>query len=323
MMKVRKVIKFGNNSFVVTMPKPWIDKNNIKKGDIVYVNENGHNELVLAPHSAPDQKVKLRQITINIDSKDMDDIKREINTAYINNYHVIRIEGKNLEKKVRDIRKHLGNLMALEVVEQTNNHIEAKDFLNMRKISIPGTIRKIDAIVRSMITDAKSTFEHDSYENILIRDDDVNRLVSLVVRVSRYALKKPYLVNDIGLTPFDFYRYLIVADALEKIGDETKRISRYLRKTSLSRDEQESFMQIYSKIENFYQNVLECFYTNDAATALKLASTDRKIREECDSFLYKYHQNEFMPIVAEKLKSMGYLIHTIGREVYQGEPNDS
>lgn len=320
-MKVRKLIKFGNNSFVVSVPKTWVDKNNIQKGDVVYVNENGNNELVLTHHHDVDQKVKLRQITIATDDKDLADIKREINAAYVNNYHIIRIEGATLEKKVREIRKFLSNLMALEVVEQTNNHIEAKDFLNMKKISLPITIKKIDLIVRTMLEDSKRMFESDSYESLLVRDDDVNRLVSLVVRVSRYALKKPHLANDTGLTPFQFYRYLIVADTLEKIGDETKRISKYLRKVNLGKNEQGALVKLYAKLENLYINTMEAFYTNDTTIALQLASEDRKIRTECDGFLIRHQQRDFVPIVTEKLKTMGYLIHTVGREVYQGENN--
>ncbi len=317
-MNVRKIIKFGNNSFVVSVPKTWIERNNIKKGDTVYFNENGDNELVLTPHVDGNQRVKLREIMISTDGKELPDIKREINAAYVNNCHVIRIEGKHLDKKVRDVRKCLSNLMALEVIEQTNNHIEAKDFLNMKKISIPSTLRKIDIIVRSMLTDAKGMFENDAYESLLVRDDDVNRLVSLVVRVSRYALKKPHLIQDTNLAPFDFYRYLIVADAMEKIADEAKRISRYLRKVDLTKDEQDTFLKILDKVENLYQNTLETFYANDSTTALQLASEDRKIRAECDTFLIKNQQKSFVPIVTEKLKCMGYLIHLVGREVYQG-----
>ncbi len=319
-MKVRKLIKFGKNSFVVSVPKTWVEKNKIQKGDMVYVNENGNNEIVLTHQFDTNQKVKLRNITINVDNSDLHDIKREINSAYVNNYHVIRIEGKSLEKKVRDVRNILSNLVALEVVEQTNNHIEARDFLNMKKISIHNTIRKIDGIVRSMIVDSKMMFESDAYESLLVRDEDVNRLVSLVVRVSRYALKKPHLVQDTKLSPFDFYRFLTIADCMERIGDETKRISRFLRKVDFTKEQEENFVKIYSRLESIYKNAAEAFYTNDAAAALALAREDRKLQLDCDAFMVKCSAH-YTALLMDKMKRMADLTHIIGREVYQGDFN--
>ena len=321
-MNVRKLIKFGKSSFVVSVPKTWVEKNSIKKGDMVYVNENGNNELVLSHQMDANQKVKLRNVTINVDNSDLRDIQREINSAYVNNCHVIRIEGKTLEKKVREVRKMLSNLIALEVVEQTNNHIEARDFLNMKKISMPGTIRKIDSIVRSMIADSKMMFENDAYESLLVRDDDVNRLVSLVVRVSRYALKKPHLVQDAKLSPFEFYRFLTIADCMERIGDETKRISRFLRKVDLTKEQQENFVKIYSRLESIYKGAAEAFYTNDVATALALAREDRKLQLDCDAFMIK-HPVHYSALIMDKMKRMADLVHMIGREVYQGDINDN
>ena len=49
--------------------------------------------------------------------------------------------------------------MALEVVEHNSNHIVAKDFLNMKKISLFQTIKKIDSVVRGMLVDSQKIFE--------------------------------------------------------------------------------------------------------------------------------------------------------------------
>ena len=47
-MEYRKLISFGKNSYVVSLPKNWVRQNKLKKGDLVYIEENVSN-LVLQP----------------------------------------------------------------------------------------------------------------------------------------------------------------------------------------------------------------------------------------------------------------------------------
>ncbi len=316
-MEYRKLIKFGNSSFVISLPKGWMEKNNLNKGDLVYVTENGNNELMLSAQNNNEQRVKLQEVTINIDGKSFNDIKREIVSSYIKNVHLINIEGKNLDKKVREIREYMGNLMALEIIEHNGNRIVAKDFLNMKKISLFQTIKKIDSTVDGMLQDSQKIFHTDCYQSLMVRDEDVNRMVNMVLRVGRYALRKPHLVQSAGVTPFDFFRYLQVADLLERIADEAKRISRYLRKSEMDDNLKQSIISLYSDICMQYRNVMEAFYANDSQKALEYASNDQALREKCDALAIDKEKCEYACVIAEKLKTINYCIHSIGREVYQ------
>ena len=47
-MEYRKLMAFGNSSFIVSVPKAWVEKNRLKKGDVLMV-EQKPNELILAP----------------------------------------------------------------------------------------------------------------------------------------------------------------------------------------------------------------------------------------------------------------------------------
>ncbi len=316
-MEYRKLIKFGNSSYVLSLPKAWVQKNNLSKGDLIYLNENGNNELMLSATNGADQRVKLQEVTIDIDGKSFLDIKREIVSAYIRNMHVINIEGKNLDKKVREIREFMSNLMALEVVEHNSDRIVAKDFLNMKKISLFQTIKKIDAVVRGMMQDSQKIFETDTYQSLMVRDEDVNRLVNMVLRVSRYALRKPSLIQSAGLTPFDFFKYLQVADALERIADEAKRLSRYLRKLEVDENTKKGILSRYHDLCQQYELVMDAFYANDIQKALVCASQDQGLRERCDVLASNYDVSQYMCTIAEKFKTMDYCIHSIGREIYQ------
>ncbi len=294
-----------------------MEKNSLKKGDLVYFTNNGDNELIISAKNNDNVRVKLQEITITTDAKSQKDVNREIISAYLKNFHQITVVGSNLDKKVRDIRKCINNLVGLEIIEHTKDRIVAKDILNMKKISVLGTLKKIDAIVREMIEDSKHTLSRDAYDSILVRDEDVNRLTNLVFRISRYVLKKPHLLHSTGLTPFDFFKYFQVADNLEKIGDETKRLSRFLRKMEVAGDIHDELVTIYQRIHDSYTQAMECFYAHDVKAATERATRDAAIREACDTFMMKHKDIPLMDAVVEKLKQMHYHIHSIGREVYQ------
>ena len=68
-METRKLIKFGGSSHIIAIPNAWIKKNSLGKGDTIYIEENGNNELILHP-SIKEQKqaeyVLLGIVVLNI-----------------------------------------------------------------------------------------------------------------------------------------------------------------------------------------------------------------------------------------------------------------
>ena len=134
----RRIIKFGDSSHVISLPKKWIDKNNLKKGDLVVCNEET-NELRILPHIA-DFKQNAKEITITLTENDKGRVKHKISSAYVNNYGLINIIADDLLIFVQEIRIATSNLMALEIIQQTSKKIVLKDFLDIKEISIIDTI---------------------------------------------------------------------------------------------------------------------------------------------------------------------------------------
>ena len=89
-MNIRKLVKAGIASFTVSLPKEWIEKNKLKKGDSVYIVEKSANELLLSTEMK-EQPKELNEITIVTENKDLETIRREITSAYVNNCNNIII----------------------------------------------------------------------------------------------------------------------------------------------------------------------------------------------------------------------------------------
>lgn len=314
-MDFRKLIKFGDSSYVVSIPKPWIIKNNLNKGDLVYFTHNSKNELILSPEIKK-EKIEQKEITISVDNENMEEIKRRIIAAYINNFHTINLVGNELESKYSEIRNDLHDLMALEIIEQTKNRIVAKDFVNMRKISIPNLIRRIDIITRAMIDDSKATLQKDLYENVYQRDQDVNRITFLIFRAIKYYLNNPVAAEAVKLTPNDLLNYWQIANHLERIADESKRVARFLREVKLNDKEAKKLIEIYSNIENFYLDTMKVYHKEDKEGAYKMTLRKKELIIECNAYFNKHYDKPWVPNIIEKFKAMTDHVHTIVKVIY-------
>ncbi|MBD3354440.1 AbrB/MazE/SpoVT family DNA-binding domain-containing protein [Candidatus Woesearchaeota archaeon] len=314
-MDFRKLISFGKTSFVVSLPKSWVTKNKLKKGDLIALEEK-ENELLLSPKTEK-TKSEPKEIIIDISKLNTDDIKRRIIPAYINNNNTIIVKGDDLEEKAKEVRDILQNLMALEIMEQTANKIVARDLLNMEKISVPGLIKKMDIITRDMIADSKTSFEEDHYENIHHRDEDVNRLQFLVFRAVKCAFDDPKVMKAYSMNSEQLLGIWRLSELIEKVADETKRITKYIQECKLKPSEKKQILELYGKIEKLYVDSMKNYYKGNRENLLNLASEKKKLIKECNELIKKnYGKQGFGNNIIEKLINMIRASHNVGRIIY-------
>lgn len=314
-MEYRKLIKFGNSSHIISLPNNWIRKNKLKKGDLIYFEENGNGEIVLSPE-LKDERQEVKEITVDVTNKDVEEMRREIHSAYINNFNTINISGKDLNKKDLDIRKILNNLMAIEVLEQYENKMIIKDFLDMDKIEINNLVRKIDILIRSMMMDCKNVDSKEKFESIYRRDYNINKLTFLVYRAIKYAINHADILKKYNLDYWKLMNYWQLVDRLERIGDETKRIGKHLKNLNLRDKEFKKLIDLIRGVENFYIGVMNAYNKSDLNLLYKTLKVKDELLKNCDDYFDKYKRKDLVPNIIEKLKDTIDHTRTIGRLMY-------
>ncbi|MBI2666810.1 phosphate uptake regulator PhoU [Candidatus Woesearchaeota archaeon] len=313
-MEYRKLISFGKSSYVVTLPKTWVQQNKLKRGDLVYFDENVDGLLLQPRPESPEEE---KEIVITVDGKTKSQIQREIIPAYINNFKTVTLIGKELKNKAEEIEPIIQNLMALEIMEQTSEKIIARDFLNMKDLSIPNLLRKMDVIVRSMITDCILIFQEDSCENISLRDKDVNRLSYLIYRAVNYGLKNQgFMSKQFKLTANDLLKYYILVMHIEVIGDETRRLARYMRQIKLPKAKQQQFVSLVTRTQECYNETMKAVYTNNVQIAHNISEKKNALIKDCEEFYLENRNITWIAYMVDRLKRMVSTIHKVGRLVY-------
>ena len=315
-MEFRKLISFGKSSFVVSLPKAWVVQQKLKKGDLIAVDEAGPKLILSKQVDATKEEVE-KEITILVDGKTKEHISRETCSAYIRNYRTIKFKGEEAKTKVREIQEITQNMMALEILEQTENCIIAKDFLNMDKVSSEELIRKMDVVTRTMIDEARKVFTDNNYINLNERDKDVNRLYFLLYRSAIYNIENPTrALKNFKLTSIDFMRLHFVAFYIEQIADEARRFARYAHELKLSSKLKLDIEEFVKDVREHYIATMKSTYTQNVKETLRLSEFKVNFDQRLDKFELEVKKNEGLHLAIDRLRRMIIGIHNLGRVIY-------
>jgi len=316
-MHTRKLIGFGRNSFVISLPKEWVERNKLQKGQDVFLIEDTQGlRVVISPQGKPEEK----RITINTEKKEYPFIRTEIITAYLNGNHVIEIRGAALSEPAlaQKIRELIKDLTGLEIVDETSSKIVVRDLIDLNQVSLQKMVQRIDLIIRSMIEDTIQCQEACYMDNIMHRDKDVNRLVFLVFRLIKSCFADPKIASIFDIPKQKLITYWLVTMRLEKIGDQMKRVARSLcsiqSDESLNKREKDRLIFIMKNLQQDYHEVMKAFASGNMVEAYKIELNFKCHIEALDSLLENTHHYELARTI-DQLKSTASSIKHIARNV--------
>ncbi len=310
-MELRRIIKFGSSSFVVSLPKHWVDKNKLGKGDLLYFNENGNNELVVSPRDA-DKEKKSKKISIDVTNKPLETIRREIMSAYIHNHDVLRITG-DLAPIRQDIDNMMHGLLALEIMEDTPNKLVIKDFLNVEDITLSDIIRRMDVMVRVMLDDVDTSFNKNMHDKLVQMDKSINKLSFLTFRVIRKGLEDPEALKSLKIdSATELLDYWLIAYNLETLADESKRVSRFLKNNNFTKEENEEFRKIFENVRQDYTKIMKAWYSRDVNKAHELASCVSDRLADWNN-IFKNSEKKIVGPLVERFKTIDGKMRNIAR----------
>ncbi len=228
-METRKVQVTGGSSFVITLPKEWINSANIKKNDSLGVIVQPDGTLMITPNTDTQRASSIREFQVD-DISSSSYLFRLLIGAYIMGYSGMEVKSKNpLEAFVRETVVEFTQIaIGPEIMEETDNSISIADLLSPTEMPFDKTIRRMHLLVRSMHEDAlKSLKEGDEElaERIIKRDRDVDRLEWLVARQSNMVLGNISLGKKLEVTPEMANHYYLISRTIERIGDHAVKIA--------------------------------------------------------------------------------------------------
>lgn len=235
-MEIRKVQITGGSSYVITLPKEWVQNQKIVKNEPLglIIQSDGTLLVTRDIHERTIQRVKKIDVTtIN----DPTYLFRLLIGTYIAGFTTIEVFSKtrlppSIGMIVRDFTQMT---IGPEVVEETDNRIVLKDLLNPMEMPFDNTLKRMFVIVKNMYLDAMTATESGNSkltEEVISRDSDVDRLHWLIARQTNIVLKNPELARRMAVSPYMVMNALIISRIIEWIGDHAVRWAENARRIS-------------------------------------------------------------------------------------------
>jgi len=227
-VEARKIYFSGGSSYIITLPKKWVEENGLKAGDSVVMHV-GKNAIRILPHIPQTTR---REGFIDADGLGKACLTRRIISCYLAGYDSLEIKVYNEEQRMAtDLAAD--TLIGAEIMEDIGTEIGIEIFLDDRFKS-DDVLERMSNTCVAMLSDfclALQDFCEYYCNSIILRENEVDRLHFLVLRQVNLAIQGDVVV------PRELLGYWSFARRFERIADHAANMARCLLKLGKSMPE--------------------------------------------------------------------------------------
>jgi phosphate uptake regulator len=315
MTEIRKVQITGGSSYIISLPKEWAKAHKVKKNDPLAISVQPDGNLLVSPRISREQVQRVKELDLS-GIRDATALFRLLIAAYIDGFTVIRIRGERrlppfVRRAVRDFTQMT---IGQEVAEETDQSITIKDLLNPLEMPFDRTLKRMTVIVRSMHEDSIIALETGNAalaQDVVSRDNDVDRLHWLVARQFNLVLIDPNLSRNMNLTLPMAANYYTMSRIVERIGDHAVRIAEnvpVLLSVKLEKGLLQDLKEASSMALDLLRKSTEAFFADDMEAAHATLAAVAALEERCSRITHRA-----APFRGETAVGLGNIIGSIQR----------
>jgi len=234
--QTRKIQFSGGATYLVSLPKEWVEELNIKIGENVTIVKNTNQSLSIFPKEHSISK-KTTAIIHPIQKESGDSIKRKIIASYLSGYKTIMIKAKGMKIQTehsRSIRELVRtSMIGTEIVESSSDGITIQILTRLPELSFETALNRMYLMATNMIKESIEALEESDISHavdVVNMDDEVDRFGMYVRRNLVLAIGNQSILLDMGLkTPAECIEYRTIVSKIERIGDHAGLIAKRVK----------------------------------------------------------------------------------------------
>ena len=271
----RRLQKIGS-SILVSLPKEWIDANNLDKTNQVEIETNQNNLSIRTQLS----KRPSKEIEISYPLPKGESIVPTITGAYLLGFDIIKIVSKSpISITDREsVRGSMRRLVGMEIIDEDATNISVQFLLDETSVNPQNILKRMSSIALGMFTEVVSSLEtgdKSNLETIANRDAEINRQYFLLVRLIRSTIMDTRLAGVFNLENIDILDYRIAANTLEIAGDTVVELAESLIKSNLSKTELKKLHGFTKDMHEIQTKSIDSFISNDRSLAINAITLQR------------------------------------------------
>ncbi len=286
--ETRKLQFTGGSTYIISLPKRWINQNQLEKGSVIKLREEEDGLLSIIPSETVVQKER-DEATIKVKPKDMPELLiRKTVSTYLIGYNMIRIRAEKQNQLSTKQRRELKNfsrhmLVGTEIVTDTPQELTLQVLLSYPELSVQSALRRMSIITASMQKDAITALrELDAQQakEVLTTDNEVDRFNLYIIRQLKTAIQNPRIIKEIGLkTARDCLGYRLVTKAVERTADHAARIADnvLLMRDNLEPETNEKIEKMSKLAVSMFEDAIEALFRQDYDLAESIVEKTKTI----------------------------------------------
>ncbi len=225
-LETRKIIRVGEKSYAITIPKKWANLLGLEPGSTVDVIFDKSGVIYIRPRQVSIKKDIPLETVLKVNECG-DIIDKCISGCYIEGHDTVVLE---LEPNITITSDVSAKLPGVVIVEGGDNKIIVKIAISESIVGFNEVVNRMIRVLESMYDYMEDFIEHDDKDKafkLLKSDDELDRLFFLGLRLAKRALTSRILEGDLSYAR-ELIDLALLIRSIEHIGDSLDRSTRIL-----------------------------------------------------------------------------------------------
>ncbi|MEA3254798.1 MAG: PhoU domain-containing protein [Candidatus Altiarchaeota archaeon] len=300
-MEYRKIQVTGEGTYIVSLPKKWVKRNQLSKKDIISVIERG-DELLLRLKEEKEQETEIK-----IETDDIEFLSMSLITKYIQGYDTIVITSKDyinpeLKRKLINISTYL---IGLEPFGETKNKLTFKMLMKERGQLMESVDRMHQMSIlslRELMDDLEmETYNEDILDGIIQRDDEIDKFYFLILRQLS------------SMSGFEASVWVQIAKSIERISDHIEKIATLTKECKKIGKKD---IMVYKELIGMYNDVMLALKNKNPSRANDVMKKIQKFRLTEKKIIDKLNEDkDHCILIYESFRRIGEYLSDISESV--------
>ena len=233
----RRVQCTGRGSYIISLPKEWVQDIGLKRGSEIAFNQEPDLSLTLIPRKIREKTgediSKLKEYYINVDPEEnIASTLRMIQALYVISADVIRIHFRGGDVDVSKCKTEVKNFvketfLGAEIIDETDDEVTLQILVKHSEFPIEKAVRRMVIVTLAAHRDiilALKGGNKELFQNIVNSQHDAHRLGLYIVRQLKFGIEHN-MYRELGFkTPKEFLLYRIIVNDIKDIGENAINI---------------------------------------------------------------------------------------------------
>lgn len=282
----RKVQFTGNSTYIVSLPIKWAREVGLKAGDTLNLTSMPNKTLLVSSSVVPNERSVLKASIDYLHTESAENNLRIIISHYLAGYDSLRLTtskgfSAHDRKFIKDSVRQ--NLIGLELVEESRNELVFLCLLNYTDLPFDRVIKNMYGLVLSMLLDSMTALRNHNMEiaeDVIQRDDDVDRFYLLAVRQLKASLDDIELAEKIGIrNPRDCLGYRLIIKSIERVGDHAVKIATNVLKMDSGVNADDPIFKMAELSRKVFESSIDSMQEEDLRTINKIVVDAKNVSQ--------------------------------------------